>query len=246
MTKGIIGVISAVLGAAVGGGVMYFLEERKYRKILDNKNKSNDSIEVERQKFIEERAKKFVDDATKVTNLPFEMDQDGKILGIKEDKKEDDEVEYSLEEIKAKLRKGKQKVTDYTKLYSASDLVDAKNDDDSEKDEEEEDEENEIERTSSNIFNELQKSTRAPKIVKSEEVDEEHEGWDVNSLFLYSNGVLTDEDDHVIDGEEKDIMVGDCLTKYDFLNSDERMIYIKCFKFNTFYEVTKFDKPFED
>ncbi len=245
MTKGIIGIISLFTGAAIGAGITYFLEERKYRKILDNKNKSNDSIEAERQKFIEERAKKAIDDVAKVTNLPFEMDQDGKILGIKEDKNEDD-VEYSLEEIKAKLRKGKQKVTDYTKLYSASDLVDAKNDDDSEEDEEEKDEENEIERTSSNIFNELQKSTRAPKIVKSEEVDEEHEGWDVNSLFLYSNGVLTDEDDHVIDGEEKDIMVGDCLTKYDFLNSDERMIYIKCFKFNTFYEVTKFDKPFED
>ena len=240
MTKGIVGIISAVLGAAVGGGVIYFLEERKYKKILNNENKSNDSIEAERQKFIAERAKKTLDDVAKTIDIPFNVDD--KIADIKED----DDVDYSLEEIKAKLRKGKQKVTDYTKLYSASDLVDAKNDGDSEEDEEEKDEENEIERTSSNIFNELQKSTRAPKIVKSEEVDEEHEGWDVNSLFLYSNGVLTDEDDHVIDGEEKDIMVGDCLTKYDFLNSDERMIYIKCFRFNTFYEVTKFDKPFED
>lgn len=223
-------IVSLFTGAAIGAGVTYFLEERKYKKILECNDSIIDGLEAARQKFIEER---------KESEVPFEVDDNG-------DDSED--VHYDLKEIKEKLKNGKARVTDYTNMYSASDMVDNKNDDeeDDPEDEEAEAEEEEEERTAANIFNELQKSTRAPKIVKSEEVDEHHEGWDIDSLFLYSNGILTDEDDNIIDGEEKDKLVGDCLTKYDFIHSNERMIYIKNFKLNTFYEVTKFDKPFDE
>lgn len=241
MTKGIFGIIGSLLaGVAVGGGVMYILEERKYKKILNANGEDNDEAEATRQKFIEERAKKALDEVKKITDVPFEVNEN----------KEND-VEYNLAEIKEKLRNGKAKVTDYTNMYSASDLVDAKNDEeddttDDEENVEEEDEIQEQEKTAANIFESLKKSTRAPRIVKEEQVDEAHEGWDVSSLFLYSNGVVTDEEDNVIDGEELDKMVGECLTKYDFINSKEKTIYIKCYAMETFYEITKFDKPFDD
>lgn len=237
MTKGIFGIVGSLLvGATIGGGIMYILEERKYKKILNTDGK--DEIESARQKFIKERAEKAIEQVKMITDVPFDID-----------KKEED-VEYDLAEIKEKLRNGKAKVTDYTKMYSASDLVDAKNDEEDttedEEDVEEEDEIQEQERSAANIFESLKKSTRAPRIVKEEQVDEAHEGWDVSSLFLYSNGVVTDEEDHVIDGEELDKMVGECLTKYDFINSNEKTIYIKCYAMETFYEITKFDKPFDE
>ena len=155
-----------------------------------------------------------------------------------------------MSEIKEKLKKNKQVTTDYAKMYSAGELVDTKaelGEPDPEDVADGEDEEEKEERTASNIFNEIKKNYgRAPRIVKEEDVDETAEGWDVSSLFLYSNGVVTDEDDNVIDGEALDDMVGDCLTKYDFIHSDEKLIYVQCFKLNTFYEINKFDKPFED
>ena len=142
-----------------------------------------------------------------------------------------------------------QMAAEYAKMYSAGELVDTKaeqGEPDPEEEADGEDEEEKDERTASNIFKEIKKNYgRAPRIVKEEDVDDEHEGWDISSLFLYSNGVVTDEDDNVIDGEELETMVGDCLTKYDFVHSNEKIIYVQCFKLNTFYEINKFNKPFD-
>ena len=228
------GFVGLVIGALTGGATMYVRQKRKYEKILEEYGVND--IPEDRSLEIENARKKF-----------FEEQRNAE---PEKDAEEEEQLVYNLSEIKAKLKKNKQVTTDYAKMYSAGELVDTKaelGEPDPEDVADGEDEEEKEERTASNIFNEIKKNYgRAPRIVKEEDVDETAEGWDVSSLFLYSNGVVTDEDDNVIDGEALDNMVGDCLTKYDFINSDEKLIYIQCFKLNTFYEINKFDKPFED
>ncbi|MBP5598436.1 MAG: hypothetical protein J6Y02_23920 [Pseudobutyrivibrio sp.] len=230
------GFIGFVIGAIAGGGTIYVRQKRKYEKILEEYGVND--IPEDRSIEIEKARKKFFEEQHKADSE--ENSNDGK---------EDEELVYNLSEIKAKLKKNKQVTTDYAKMYSAGELVDTKaeqGEPDPEEEADGEDEEEKDERTASNIFKEIKKNYgRAPRIVKEEDVDDEHEGWDISSLFLYSNGVVTDEDDNVIDGEELETMVGDCLTKYDFVHSNEKIIYVQCFKLNTFYEINKFNKPFD-
>lgn len=160
-----------------------------------------------------------------------------------------------MDRIRAKLRDNNEKTIAYSKMYSVvppKDLIDDQAVADAENGEPvpgemdivEPEEGGEAKVT--NIFEEVKKSkTRQPRIVKESEVDDSAEGWNIISLFLYNDGTVTDEEDRVFNDAEKEEMLGDSLTKYDFVNSDEKVIYVQCFAHNTFYEVNKFDKPFE-
>ena len=158
-----------------------------------------------------------------------------------------------MDKIREKLRANNEKTTAYSKMYtSPKDLIDDQAVADAENGEPVPGEmdiigpEEGSEAKVTNIFEEVKKSkTRQPRIVKESEVDDSAEGWNIISLFLYNDGTVTDEEDRVFNDAEKEIMLGDSLTKYDFVNSDEKVIYVQCFAHNTFYEVNKFDKPFE-
>ena len=95
----------------------------------------------------------------------------------------------------------------------------------------------------------MDRDGREPRIVKESVVDDCPEGWDVEQLYLYRDGTLTDEDDAIFEESDKEKMFGEgpknCLTKYDFINSDEKVIYVQNFRLHTFYEITKYDKDFE-
>lgn len=91
----------------------------------------------------------------------------------------------------------------------------------------------------------MDRDKRPPKIVKESVVDDYPDGWDIEQLYLYKDGTLTDEDDAIFNESDTKMMLGDCLTKYDFIHSDEKIIYVQNFRLHTFYEITKYDKDFE-
>lgn len=87
---------------------------------------------------------------------------------------------------------------------------------------------------------------RKPKLISARAVHELDDGIDICELQFYT------EDEVLADGdtEEKihDVarLVGDCLQKYDFVNSDERTIYVMNDELDTCYEVVKIDASYEE
>ena len=87
---------------------------------------------------------------------------------------------------------------------------------------------------------------RKPRLISARAVHELPDEIDICELQFYT------EDEVLADGdtEEKihDVarLVGDCLQKYDFVNSDERTIYVMNDELSTCYEVVKIDASYEE
>lgn len=86
---------------------------------------------------------------------------------------------------------------------------------------------------------------RPPKIISEEALGELPGYIENQTLFYYSlDDTLTDEDDQIID--DPDYLLGDTLDKYNFRESDEKMIFVRNFALDTVYEVQKVDGAFEE
>lgn len=240
-------IVTFIFGLAVGG-VGVFIGDYFYYK--------------NKMKKIESRVVDICMDRLDYLLTPIDGDDDipDKYKRVRKEEPKNAEETHKLskedmDRIRAKLRDNNEKTIAYSKMYSVvppRDLIDDQAVADAENGEPAPGEgdiiepEEGTETKVTNIFNEVEKNkARQPRIVKESEVDDAVEGWNVISLFLYNDGTVTDEEDRVFNDTEKEIMLGDSLTKYDFVNSDEKLIYVQCFANNTFYEVNKFDKPFE-
>lgn len=151
--------------------------------------------------------------------------------------------------IREKLSFNNKETINYASKYESKDksnIFDAILNKRSLEDNEEENDISEEDNDDETVVTMLDGNTRPPRIVKESDVDNCPEGWDVEALYLYRDGTLTDEDDNVFDSDDISNMLGDCLDKYGFRDSDEKLIYVQNFKLHTFYEITKYaDKDFE-
>lgn len=85
---------------------------------------------------------------------------------------------------------------------------------------------------------------KPPKIISVEETESLPAGTDSRALFLYTyDDTITDEDDNEI--EQPELLVGDCLDKYDFYNSDERVLFVMNYELSTCYEISKIDAAWD-
>ena len=231
MTKEFIfgGLIGIAIGGAAGAVVSHIVTKKKYVSILEETKKDYEEKLAEVDASIEDDVpdefKRYIPDEEQSEEMP-------KIS------KEEKEV------IKEKLRYNHEKTTAYANMYnSPKDILEAKDDEVTEEPEEEPEADESV-----NIFEAAQKtSNRKPVIISEEHYEDFVNGssvWDVEDLFLYNDGVITNAEDKVIDGEELEVMLGDCLDKYGFRDSNEKMIYIQCFRLSTVYSIQKFEKPF--
>lgn len=230
MTKEVL--FAGLLGFGLGGGVIgfsiYGIMKRKYNDILkktvDNYEKLLDENEVfDGEDDIPDEFRRVIkDDGGKSEEIPERYSEKDK------------------EMIKEKLRYNNQKTTEYAKMYgSPKDILEEEEDNVSE--------ETETEEEDTNIFEASKSSNRKPVIISEEHYNEyldNSSAWDCSELFLYSDGTITTEDDKIVEGEELTIMLGDCLDKYHFLDSEEKNLYVQCFRLSTIYSIQKFDKPF--
>lgn len=229
------GLIGLAVGGGIGGFAAYALTKKKYTDILE---KTVDNYET----LLEDGLMSAIED-----DIPDEFKR------YKPSEEVDDKKISSEEKkvIKEKLRYNNTKTTEYARMYSPSEIVDIKAEEgepDPEELTEAEKIEEENEEEATNIFEAASKSkTREPVIISEEHYNDylnNSSSWECEELFLYNDGTVATEDDRVIDGEELDIMVGNCFDKYNFRNSHEKEIYIQCYALSTVYHVTKFDKPF--
>lgn len=85
---------------------------------------------------------------------------------------------------------------------------------------------------------EIRKSGKPPKIISQTAVGDLPEEYDEECLLFFAlDQTLTDEDENIID--DPDILIGDALTKYDFVDSDEERIYVVNYVLEKVYEIVK-------
>lgn len=76
-----------------------------------------------------------------------------------------------------------------------------------------------------------------PKLITSEDFGSLQTFDTVSLMYYQGNDTLTTDDDEIVD--DRRMMLGDCLTKYAFEDSDEKTIYVRNYELETDYEVIK-------
>ena len=245
------GLIGTAVGGAIAGFATYGVMKRKYTKILDE---TVDSYE------------KLLNDAEALIIGDDIPDEFKRYIPEEEKKEEAPKIsEKDKEIIKEKLRYNNSKTTSYANMYTAKVSIRDIIDEQAERDEEllnmaeapeEPDPDDEgLDETEgdklTNIFEAAKASSKNPPKLITEEAfndicDNHPDTWDVGNLFLYSNDVITTEDDRVVDKAEVDKMLGTTLDKYDFRTSNEKTIYVQNTELSTVYEICKINKPFNN
>ena len=84
-------------------------------------------------------------------------------------------------------------------------------------------------------------STRKPRIISFDESEGLDDSWDKKLLYyyVYDDTLMTEDDEDLLEGEIRELTVGDCLEKYGFTYNKEAVIFVQNFKFSTVYEVEK-------
>lgn len=97
-------------------------------------------------------------------------------------------------------------------------------------------------------FDEHQKNkNRDPKIISEEAYEELPAHIDKQVLYLYAyDEILVSEDNDDEPIEEPERLLGDALTKYDFISNEERIIYVMNYAQDTCYEIQKIDASWTD
>lgn len=86
---------------------------------------------------------------------------------------------------------------------------------------------------------------KPPKIISAETYSELPASIDQNVLYFYIyDEVLCDDNEEEV--EEPEVLIGDALTKYDFIDSNERIIFVMNYAQNTCYEIQKVDASWTD
>lgn len=95
-------------------------------------------------------------------------------------------------------------------------------------------------------FNQHQRTkNKKPKIISAEDYSSLPAHIDQDTLYFYSfDEVLVDDNDDEI--EDPALLVEDALTKYNFAESDERVIFVMNYATETCYEIQKVDASWED
>lgn len=95
-------------------------------------------------------------------------------------------------------------------------------------------------------FDEHRKNmNKPPKIISAEAYSNLPAYIEQEVLYFYAyDEVLCDENEEEID--EPAILIGDALTKYDFVDSDERILFVMNYATDTCYEIQKVDASWTD
>lgn len=139
------------------------------------------------------------------------------------------------DDIKKKLERNWQGTTNYAAMYNQK------------KQEEEEatDETEESEEDPGKEWTEQHKKerNRPPRIISQEEASDLEPRFESEVLYYYTvNDVLVDDYENVVDEPAR--LIGDALTKYDFVNSDETIIYVLNYELSICYEIQKWDDEY--
>lgn len=195
------------------------------------------------KKYFEKKAKKTIDERCLELEEYYEHNDEFKRVKLNDELKEvttntgrENGILPTNERDQLRNSKYEKIRTDYKGIYK-SQYVDP-----AEKEHPEDDSDADSERA----FDEHQQNKkRPPRIISFQTLGELGNEWEEKTLMYYiENDVLTTEEDVPI--EDRELLVGDCLDKYGFVNSDEEIIYVQNFTLNTVYEVQKIFSEYEE
>lgn len=157
-------------------------------------------------------------------------------------------------EVRKRLERNRQG-TNYAALYgSVKTNIGGENDDDEDSEDDSEDPEDaeadgsETEDPELEAFIQRREAFkgRKPHLISADKAADLPAGIDMVELQFY------DEDAVLVDGDTEEpitdirTLVGDCLTKYDFAGSDEKVIYVQNDDLDTVYEIIKVNASYEE
>lgn len=228
MNKNLIFGIGGLLIGAVGGGLCgWFGCKKKYEQ------QAAEEIALMREHYEEkERTVK------KVLNAQYGVEQIKKKLN--EEGYADTDINFAgSKETLEKMRdesKSKYQYVDEKRgiMVTYEDPAESEHPEDDEEEAEDPDDIGEVNR-------EYEKNKhKNPKIISVEEAGNLPPGTENECLFLYTyDDTITDENDEEI--EQPELLLGDCLEKYDFYDSDEKIMFVMNYEMSTCYEISKID-----
>lgn len=87
-------------------------------------------------------------------------------------------------------------------------------------------------------YDHLRNRDKPPELLSYEKTGELPEYYDHQVWYFYSyNEVMVSEDGEVIEDYER--FLGDCLDKFDFIDNDEKLIFVVNYEYATLYEIQK-------
>ena len=159
------------------------------------------------------------------------------------------EPNLDLAEIKRRLEYNNAQTTNYAAMYSSKDKLAELTDDEieelnAESESPSEEDEDEVVFSQMDDYHNKNKN-RDPRIISEDDIGDLPNGYSNETLFLYTfDKILVDEDDNEVEDAEQ--IIGNCLEKYGFLYSDERIIFVQNFKLDTVYEIQKIDAAWSE
>lgn len=95
--------------------------------------------------------------------------------------------------------------------------------------------------------NHQRNKNKSPKIISAEAYGELPAHIEKKVLYLYAyDEIVVDEDNDDEPLTEPERLIGDALTKYDFIDNDERIIFVMNYALDTCYEIQKLDASWSD
>lgn len=157
-------------------------------------------------------------------------------------------------EIKEKLNRNWEGTTNYAGMYREKNgytegkLAEAQRPLDQGEPGEEDPEDEELSTPEEDAFDDHQKNkNRSPKIISADVYSELPAHIDKKVLYLYAyDETVVDEDNDDEPIEDYERLIGDALTKYGFIDNDERIIFVMNYSLDTCYEVQKVDASWSD
>lgn len=145
----------------------------------------------------------------------------------------EEEPKKNLDEIREKLKAGHELTTNYAEQYHIKNRP-----------EEEEKAAKAISEMEETVEISNRNKNRPPRIISAEEASNLDNHISSNVLYYYTeNELVVDDDENIVDDPER--ILGDSLIKYDFINSDETIIFVLNYELDACYEIQKVDGFFQ-
>lgn len=226
----IIGSFAAGGLAGIVGTKKYF--QNKYQKKYDQDREDLEAYyhKVDEYARVDHDEEKTVLDTLPTINFSQSIDAPAGGRMTKEQRKD----------IKNKLAVNWAGTTNYASMYKDVDSIDT-----DESTMIDENYPNEVTPEEEAFDNHQKNKDKPPKIISSDAYSNLPAHIDQEVLYFYAyDETLTDENKEPI--EEPERLIGDSLTKYDFIDSEERVIFVMNYALDTCYEIQKLDASWSD